>query len=215
MIGKFISFEGVDGSGKSTQVEKLYQWYLGNGHRVIKLREPGGTKLGEALRNILKFDDAGKGIHRISELLLFQAARAEIVNKVIIPNLHDGVNVICDRFIDSTTAYQGYGRGIDIHTIMELNRVSTENLVPDVTFFINPHFSLIQKRVSVRAEEKDSIELAGLEFQQKVLNGYADLSCRNDKRIVEIKNGGSPDEVFEDVIKEVYTRFYKKEIDIV
>jgi len=132
--GIFVTFEGGEGSGKSTQSALLKEALEARGRRVIRLREPGGTKLGEDLRQVLL---NSPGIDRTTELLLFLAARAELVAKTIRPALRDGIDVVCDRFIDSTVAYQGYGRGIDLELIRALNQTAIGDAVPDLTVLLD------------------------------------------------------------------------------
>jgi dTMP kinase len=132
--GIFVTFEGGEGSGKSTQSALLKEALEARGRRVIRLREPGGTKLGEDLRQVLL---NSPGIDRTTELLLFLAARAELVAKTIRPALRDGNDVVCDRFIDSTAAYQGYGRGIDLELIRALNKTAIGDAVPDLTVLLD------------------------------------------------------------------------------
>jgi dTMP kinase len=132
--GIFVTFEGGEGSGKSTQSALLKEALEARGRRVIRLREPGGTKLGEDLRQVLL---NSPGIDRTTELLLFLAARAELVAKTIRPALRDGIDVVCDRFIDSTAAYQGYGRGIDLKLIRALNQTAIGDAVPDLTVLLD------------------------------------------------------------------------------
>src|SRR4051812_1408591 len=132
--GIFVTFEGGEGSGKSTQSALLKEALEMRGRRVIRLREPGGTKLGEDLRQVLL---NSPGIDRTTELLLFLSARAELVAKTIRPALRDGIDVVCDRFIDSTAAYQGYGRGIDLELIRALNKTAIGDAVPDLTVLLD------------------------------------------------------------------------------
>jgi dTMP kinase len=132
--GIFVTFEGGEGSGKSTQSGLLKEALEARGRRVIRLREPGGTKLGEDLRQVLL---NSPGIDRTTELLLFLSARAELVAKTIRPALRDGIDVVCDRFIDSTAAYQGYGRGIDLALIRSLNKTAIGDAVPDLTVLLD------------------------------------------------------------------------------
>jgi dTMP kinase len=132
--GIFVTFEGGEGSGKSTQSALLKEALEARGRRVIRLREPGGTKLGEDLRQVLL---NSPGIDRTTELLLFLSARGELVAKTIRPALRDGIDVVCDRFIDSTAAYQGYGRGIDLELIRALNKTAIGDAVPDLTVLLD------------------------------------------------------------------------------
>jgi dTMP kinase len=152
--GVFVTFEGGEGSGKSTQSALLKEALEARGRRVIRLREPGGTKLGEDLRQVLL---NSPGIDRTTELLLFLAARAELVAKTIRPALRDGIDVVCDRFIDSTAAYQGYGRGIDLDLIRALNKTAIGDAVPDLTVLLDIEPDKGLSRVS-RGSGGDAIE---------------------------------------------------------
>jgi len=131
----FITFEGIDGAGKSTQVMKLKRQLLEQGREVMTLREPGGTPVAEQVRELLL--ETRHDITPVGELLLFSASRAELVQKVILPALEQGTDVILDRFFDSTTAYQGYGRGLDLGILAEINRIASCGLMPDITFYLD------------------------------------------------------------------------------
>src|SRR5262245_9546500 len=152
--GIFVTFEGGEGSGKSTQSALLKEALEARGRRVIRLREPGGTKLGEDLRQLLL---NSPGIDRITELLLFLSARAELVAKTIRPALRDGIDVVCDRFIDSTSAYQGYGRGLSLDLIRTLNATAIGDCVPDLTVLLDIDPGKGLSRVS-RGSAGDAIE---------------------------------------------------------
>jgi dTMP kinase len=164
--GLFVSFEGGEGAGKSTQVQALRRRLEERGRRVVQLREPGGTKFGEELRAILL---SSTSLATRTELLLFLAARSELVDKAIKPALDKGVDVICDRFIDSTLAYQGYGRGLDLDLIRTLNDAVTAGCTPDLTVLLDLDPAVGLARVSEGAAG-DSIEghwQAGLSLQQE------------------------------------------------
>src|SRR4030042_5389945 len=135
MKGKFITFEGSEGSGKSTQSKMLARFLEKKGYRVIFLREPGGTKISEKIRKIL-LDNKNDGMSQETEMLLYMAARAQLVRAVILPALQAGKIVICDRFLDSTIAYQGYGLGMDIKAIQYIGKITTAGLKPDLTIFL-------------------------------------------------------------------------------
>ena len=162
----FITFEGGEGSGKSTQAELLKKRLESQGRRVVQLREPGGTKLGEDLRALLL---SSSSIAPKTELLLFLAARAELVAKVIKPALEAGIDVICDRFTDSTAAYQGYGRGLDLGLIATLNAAATDGCLPDLTVLLDIDPDAGLARASERSAG-DAIEghwQRGLELEQR------------------------------------------------
>ena len=186
----FISFEGIDGAGKSTQVKMLKKHLAARGRDVLTLREPGGTVVAEKIRALLL--ESKHDITPIGELLLFSASRAELVQKVILPALKQDNVVIVDRFYDSTTAYQGYGRGLDLGMLREVNTVSTFGLKPDITFFldISPEDALIRKfseksiPLAFEENELDRMESSGLEFYQRVREGYLRLAGEEGERFV-------------------------------
>ena len=186
----FISFEGIDGAGKSTQVKMLKKHLAARGRDVLTLREPGGTVVAEKIRDLLL--ESKHDITPIGELLLFSASRAELAQKVILPALKQNNVVIVDRFYDSTTAYQGYGRGLDLGMLREVNTVSTFGLKPDITFFldISPEDALIRKfseksiPLAFEENELDRMESSGLEFYQRVREGYLRLAGEEGERFV-------------------------------
>ena len=180
--GVFISFEGIDGSGKSTQILRLKSLLEGKGFSVIFVREPGGTLVSERIRPIL-LDKGSAGMKPEAELLLFEAARAQIVREVIEPALFRGEIVICDRFFDSTVAYQGYARGIDLDTIHKLNDFATGGLEPDITFLLDLPVEDAVKRQGKRGE-KDRMELEGVAFMQKVRDGFLTHASSKDRMVV-------------------------------
>lgn len=167
----FISFEGIDGSGKSTQIELLTSWFQGQGKTVSVLREPGATPLSEAVRSVLltsTFD-----IEPMAELLLFCASRRQLVENVIRPSLEQGTIVLCDRYADSSVAYQGYGRGLPLGDVHTANTLATGNLFPDITFFIDIPVDESLRRARTRnSTSYDRMERAGVEFFERVRRGY-------------------------------------------
>jgi dTMP kinase len=176
-----ITFEGIDGAGKSTQIKKLAAYLKQEGHEVLTLREPGGTEVAEKIRLILL--ESRHEISPVGELLLFSASRAELVSEVVRPALAEGRTVILDRFFDSTTAYQGYGRGLDLNMLRTLIAISTGALTPDITFYLDilPEEALIRKfsekslPLAFENEELDRMERSGLEFYRNVRQGYLDI----------------------------------------
>tara|TARA_B100000131_G_C18093287_1_gene602991 strand:- start:673 stop:1290 length:618 start_codon:yes stop_codon:yes gene_type:complete len=177
MINRFISFEGIDGAGKTTQIELLKKRLEKNNYKVKVFREPGGMDISESLRKIIlnkSFD-----ISSNTEMLLFLAARSELVTKVIYPALEKGYYVICDRYIDSTVAYQGFGRKIDIKIINDLNKFVTLGLLPTVTFYLDiPVKTMILRK---NKENNDRMENSGLKFFERVRSGYFDLELKNNR----------------------------------
>ena len=195
--GCFITFEGIDGCGKSTQIRYLTSYLEEHGRDHLLLREPGGTVIGEGIRNIL-LDKKNTGMTAMTELLLFEAARAQIVSEVIIPAVDSGKIVICDRFFDSTSAYQGFARNMGSEVVEELNSLATGGFEPDITFLldISPEEALSRR---VARGDEDRIEKLGMEFQEKVREGYLELA-RNSSRIVKIDGTRSPEDTSAEIL---------------
>ncbi len=193
--GYFISFEGPEASGKTTQVNLLASHLSSEGFEVVKLQEPGGTSVGEALREIL-LSTQYAGITPRTETLLYLASRAQLVEEVIWPSLEQGKVVITDRFALSTLAYQVYGRGLEEEIIWEMNRWATRDLEPDITFYLRVPFSLSWQR----SQRQDRLERENEEFHRQVYEGYEDLARRfSDKvKIVDYLEG--PEKVFKRVL---------------
>jgi len=183
MKGQFITFEGSEGCGKSTQSKLLYQYLKRKGFQVVYLREPGGTKVSEKLRKIL-LDSQNDSITPISEMLLYMAARAQLVNEIILPALKKGKIIICDRFLDSTIAYQGYGLGIGIKLIKCVGEFATSGIKPGLTIFLDLP---IRKGLKHRQQSKDRIEKRSLAYHSRVLEGYLKLADLEPKRIKIVK----------------------------
>ena len=198
----FITFEGIDGSGKSTQIKLLQMKLKQTGRRVEVFREPGGTKVSEMIRKILL--DAQQQIDPVAELLLFSAARSQLISEKVIPMLDDGVVVILDRYYDSTTAYQGYGReAADLEEIQRINRIATRDTEPDLTFYM--HLNLEEAENRTAEKQKDRMEMSGKEFYQRVIKGFNQLAEKHD-RIYRIDSTRPPEEVSELIWKEVSRR---------
>ncbi len=196
--GLFITFEGGEGTGKTTQIGRLEKHLNDAGHRTLVTREPGGTPLAEAIREILLDPALDPDGH--SELFLFEAARRDHVERLIRPALEAGTNVLCDRFADSSTIYQGVVRGVGIDWTIDLNRFATGGLVPDLTmvFDIDPMVGLSRARTRNQAiaNSQDRIDAQPLEFHEAVRSGFQRLAEAEPNRIVLIDASGSPDEVF-------------------
>ena len=189
----FVTFEGLDGSGKTTQVELLRQHLSGNGKEVVATREPGGTELGERVRDLLL---QGGEVSPWAEAALFAAARAELVAQVIGPALERGAHVICDRYLDSSLAYQGIARGLGVDQVLSLNVNAIRGILPDRTFLLMLDREEAARR---RGEEPDRIEREGSEFQDAVRTAYAELAAIFPGRVLAIDASRSP----EDIAKEV------------
>jgi len=179
MRGKFITFEGPEGSGKSTQGKLLVRYLKSKGKKAVFLREPGGTRLGEKLRRIL-LDKTNQGICPISEMLLYMAARAQIIQEVIKPALKKGYFVVCDRFLDSTIVYQGWGLGVDLELIEHLGNFLTSGVKPDLTIFLDVG---IKEGLKACGRRLDRIEQRSIAYHQRVRQGYLKLVAKNPRRI--------------------------------
>ncbi len=178
----FISVEGPDGSGKSTQIEYIKKFCEAKGYDVILTREPGGTKIGEEIRKII-LDVNNTEMSNIAETLLYAGARAQHVEEVIKPALKEGKVVICDRFVDSSLAYQGYGRGL-LECVEVVNRYAVSGIMPDITFLLKAPFDVRNKRMENR--DKDRLELEKYNFHEKVYKGYLELEKKYPDRIMGI-----------------------------
>lgn len=199
MPGLFITFEGPEGSGKSTHANELFERLRSLGYDVLKAREPGGTPTGEAIREILQHDVAGEPVARETELLLFAASRAQLVQRVIKPALARGAIVICDRFADSTTAYQGYGRDFDVERVLNLNEWATDGLEPAATLLmdldVGVGFDRIQKRNRDLGRGEDRFERETRAFHERVRQGYLALAERWPERFHTIQSEAPVDAV--------------------
>lgn len=192
--GLFITFEGADGCGKTTQMKLLAEHLKNNGYEVVLTREPGGKGLGEKVREILLNYD-GEVSDRC-ESFLFLADRAQNIDIIVNPAVNNGKIVLCDRHIDSTVAYQGYGRGLDLKRIKMLNDIATNGRKPDLTIVFDIDVETSMKRVG---SEKDRMESAGIEFHNKVRNGYLEIAKEEPERIKVVNAVQSIETVFEDV----------------
>ncbi len=195
--GLFITFEGADGCGKTTQMNLLKDYLIQNGYEVVLTREPGAKGLGEQLREILLNYDGE--VADKCESFLFFADRAQNIETIVIPSIKQGKIVLCDRHIDSTVAYQGYGRGLDLDEINYLNNIATGGIKPDLTYVFDVDVETSAKRVG---DEKDRMESAGKEFFNRVRNGYLELAKKEPQRIKVIDSTRSIEEVFQNVLKE-------------
>jgi dTMP kinase len=211
--GKFITFEGGDGSGKSTQMRMLREHLVARGYDVVATVEPGGTKIGDRLREILLRSES-KEIRPDAELFLYAASRAQLMGEVIIPSLAAGKIVLCDRFTDSTIAYQGHGRGLDMKLIRKLNEWATRKVKPGLTILLDCSESCGLRRTVRRfdagvAPGEDRFEKEGVGFHKKVRNGYLDIA-RRDPRRVKVVNGEKEIGQIEADIRGIAMKFLKK-----
>ena len=192
--GLFITFEGADGCGKTTQINLLNEYLKNKNYKTVVTLEPGGTEIGKNLRQILLHH---KGfVANAAELFLYLADRAQHIQEIVVKNKNEGKIVLCDRCIDSTVAYQGYARGGDIEKINLLNEIATEGVKPDITFVLDIESEIAQQRLT---GEKDRLEKEGLEFHKKVRLGYLELAKKFPERIKVINAAQSIEEVFSEV----------------
>lgn len=201
MSGCFITFEGVEGCGKSTQITLLWEQLLEMGYDVIVTREPGGTPIAESIRNVLLEPDHG-AMGPTAELLLYAAARAQHVYEKIAPALAAGQIVLCDRFTDSTTAYQGAGRGISAEILEALNRIATGGVWPDCTLLIDVPVEVGLERARSRGR-KDRIEQESIDFHQRVREGFLALAGAEPDRIQLIAGEAPIEEVHQVICRTV------------
>jgi dTMP kinase len=199
MKGTFITFEGIEGSGKSTQISLLSNYLTATGVRHVLTREPGGTLIGDQVRKIL-LDPANRALDPAAELLLYAASRAQHLREIIIPALADGTNVLCDRFSDATLAYQGYGRGLDIEMIRALDRIVTAGMRPDLTLLFDIEaasgIARARGRNNSRGLEAEArFENEELAFHERVRQGYLTLVAQEPVRIRVVDASSSPEAV--------------------
>ena len=197
--GKFITFEGCDGCGKSTQLRLLSEYLTKNNVPHIFTREPGGGKISEAIREILL---SGKNMEMTDECeaLLYAASRVQHLSDRVEPALSEGKLVICDRYVDSSLAYQAYARGLGLDFITKINAYALSNYLPDVTIFIDltPEAAFLRKH---GADQNDRLEKAGMEFHKRVYEGYKAVAAAEPDRVICVDGTQTPDEVFADVVK--------------
>jgi len=200
IIGKgiFITFEGIDACGKSTQAELLYEFLRKKGMTAIRLRDPGATSISESIRHIL-LDNKNTAMSAWTELLLYEAARAQMVEESIRPALNAGTIVLCDRFYDSTTAYQGYARGLNLGVVNRANSIGSVGLIPDLTFFVDVDPRIAAERKIKLGEIADRMEAEGLAFQEKVRHGFRQIQKADPKRVKLIDGHQSINDIQKDI----------------
>lgn len=199
--GQFITVEGIDGVGKSTQAVLMGALLDSAGYDVLRLREPGGVSISEQIRAVL-LDSANDEMGDMCELLLYEAARAQLVHQVVKPALAAGKTVICDRFYDSTTAYQSFADGLDREIVFQANELAVDGCRPDLTFVFDLPVEDAHRRRSDRAAE-DRLELKGQDFQRRVSEGFRAVAADEPERVKLIDAGGSIAEVFSSVVDEL------------
>jgi len=198
----FITFEGIDFCGKSSQADLLKNYLIKNNKKVEIIREPGGTNISEKVRSIL-LDKKNENMFMETEIFLFSASRAQLVREKIRPYLEKGIYVISDRFHDSSIAYQGFGRGISIESVVHVNKLAIGSTIPDITFFIDIPVEEAEKRKTGKnVNELDRIEISEMNFFEKVRNGYLEIS-KTEKRFRVLKGMESIDKIHNNIINEI------------
>ena len=199
--GLFVTVEGTDGCGKTTQIRNIIDHLSSLGCRVVLTREPGGTRISENIRSII-LDPTFTEMHSITELMLYSAARAQLVEQVIKPSIAKSETVICDRYIDSFYAYQGYGRGLDMDMLKKITSLAIDDMIPDITIFLDldPEIGL---RRRMNAANGDRIENEQIEFHRRVYDGYKQLAREIPDRIKFIDASRSVEEVWHDVRRQL------------
>lgn len=204
MKGYFITLEGTEGSGKTTVIEKLTTYYTNKGYKVIRTREPGGSKIAEDIRNII-LDVNNTTMDSITEAMLYAASRRQHLVEKVIPYLEKGYIVLCDRFIDSSLAYQGYARGLGIDKVYQLNLIATNGLLPDATVYIDVHPEVGLARIKENNREQNRLDLEKISFHQKVYEGYHQISQMFNDRFIVINGEQNQEKVFNDTIQALNT----------
>lgn len=192
-MGLFITMEGPDGSGKSTQIELLRDYLSGKGYDIIICREPGGTKISEAIRQVILNKDFTE-MGNMTEMLLYAAARAQLVEEVIRPALENDKIVICDRFVESSAVYQGIARGMGIELVYEINQYAIGDTMPDLTIMLDIDAGTGISRKKKQAE-LDRMERETMEFHQRVVEGYRKIAVQYPERILKIDGSGSIEDI--------------------
>lgn len=202
----FITFEGSEGCGKSTQVRRLTKRFDESGIPFLVTREPGGTPIGESIRELLQFAPQSAGMTPETELLLFEASRAQLVREVIKPALENGKCVIADRFFDSTTVYQGVARKLDGKIVQQLNDFAAGACIPDITFFLDVDLQTARMRMK-GPRRPDRMEQQPDDFYEDVIEAYRELAKREPKRVVLIDGAKSADSIENDICQTLCKRF--------
>jgi len=208
--GRFISFEGSEGCGKSTQIRLLVEMLNQTGRQVLLTREPGGTAVGERIRDLLQYTPEASGMTSEAELLLFAASRAQLVREIISPALESGKWVIADRFMDSTTVYQGLGRGLSLDAVQTINHFAVGEVKPELTFLLDMDAAAGHERAKKASQtegKSDRMEDQPLDFFERVRKGYLDLAATETKRMIVIDATGSIEKVHADILKALKSKY--------
>jgi len=211
MRGIFITIEGPDGSGKSTQAQRLFKYMQEKGHKVVLTREPGGTSIGEQIRRIL-LNPENNEMGFKTEVLLYAASRCQHLEEIIIPALKEGKIVISDRFVDSSIAYQGYGRNLNLPLVVEINKLIVEGYLPDLTILLDIPVEVGLTRIRENQKTMDRLEQEDISFHEQVFQGFKKLAI-NEERIKIVSANTSEDVVFMHMAKLVEEKL--KEVNLV
>ena len=206
MSGLFITMEGTDGAGKSTQLDLLNKYLKDKGFNVVFVREPGGTKISEKIRNII-LDIDNKEMNYMTEAFLYASSRTQLVNEVIIPKIKKGSVVICDRFVDSSIVYQGIARNLGVEVVRKINNIATGGLIPDITFFLDlsPDKAIERKK---EQKELDRLEREKSQFYNKVYEGYKMLIEEEGERIKVIDATQSIEVIHNNIVNYLENLFF-------
>lgn len=196
--GLFITLEGPDGSGKTTQIGNIAEYFRSKGREVVLTREPGGTEIGEKLRAIL-LDPQNAGMSAETEMMIYAAARAQHTAELIGPAIERGAVVICDRFVDSSVAYQAFGRGLG-DMVKDVNKYAVADCVPDITFFLDIDPAVGRARIAAGRGEEDRMEQEALDFHYRVYDGYKSISAYEPERVIRIDADRDEDVVRDEII---------------
>ncbi|MFG6497471.1 dTMP kinase [Fictibacillus sp. UD] len=204
MKGLFITLEGPDGSGKTTQIAKVAEYFKKQKIDFIQTREPGGTRISDKIRALI-LDPEHKEMHDLTEVLLYAASRAQHVHEKILPALEEGKVVLCDRFVDASIAYQGFGLGVGEESVLQVNNIATSGLVPDRSYFVDVSPEVGRERMKARygTENLDRIEQKDLTYHELVREGFEHIFSKQTGRIVRINGEQNPDEVFKEIAKDL------------
>ena len=200
MKGFFITFEGTEGSGKTTVIEKVEKYYIEQGYQVIRTREPGGSKIAEDIRNVI-LDVNNTNMDSITEAMLYAASRRQHLVEKVIPYVEKGYIVLCDRFIDSSLAYQGHARGLGIDKVYQLNLIATNGLLPDATIYVDVRPEVGLARIKTNNREQNRLDLEKMSFHEKVYEGYHIVSQMFKDRFKVINGEQDREAVFNDTVK--------------
>jgi len=199
--GYFITFEGIEGTGKTTQVKMLTDFLSNADYAVRSIREPGGTELGEEIRQLVKHRYEGEPPTAVAELLLMGASRAQLMNNIILKELKQGKIVICDRFADSTTVYQGYGRALNRQFIEAMHTATIGSRWPDKTILLDMEAETGLKRADARGTKSDVFERQSLDFHRTIRRGFLDLAKQFPQRMSIVRADQSPEQIHREILK--------------